>query len=254
MSGYAGYFNRRHNRQGHLFQNRYKSTVCEEERYFLELVRYLHLNPLRAKMVRGIKELDRYKYAGHSAIVGKWERPWQDTEEVLGRFSSGRRTAIRLYREFVAAGVSQGRRPELEGGGLVRSYGGWRGVIDLRRGREQYRADERVLGSSSFIEGMLKEVERQEGKKNKRVTLVILIGRIVKEMGISRESMAGGGRSRKVTGARAALGYAWVRHLGRSGHELAKALGVSPQSVYAASNRLIESNLIDLEDVERWCR
>ena len=254
MSGYAGYFNRRHNRQGHLFQNRYKSTVCEEERYFLELVRYLHLNPLRAKMVRDIKELDRYKYAGHSAIMGKWERPWQDTGEVLGRFSSGSRTAIRLYREFVEAGVSQGRRPELEGGGLLRSCGGWRGVINLRRGREQYRTDERVLGSSSFIEGILKEVETREEKKDKCVNLDTLMERIAKEVGISRESIAGGGRNRKVTGARAALGYVWVRHLGRSGHELAKALGVSPQSVYAASNRFTESNLIELEDVERWCR
>jgi DNA-binding MarR family transcriptional regulator len=80
------------------------------------------------------------------------------------------------------------------------------------------------------------------------------MARIAKDMGISRESMAGGGRNRRVTGARAALAYAWVRHLGRSGHELAKALAVSPQSVYAACNRLVESNLIELEDVARWCR
>ena len=254
MSGYAGYFNRRHNRQGHLFQNRYKSTVCEEERYFLELVRYLHLNPVRAKIVTDIKELDGYKYSGHSAIVGKSEQPWQDTEGVLGRFSRRRTMAIRLYREFMEAGVSQGRRPELVGGGLLRSCGGWKGVRDLRRGREQYRADERVLGSSSFVEGILKEVETQEGKKNKRVSLDTLMGRITEDMGISREAMAGGGRNRKVTGARAALAYVWVRHLGRSGHELAKALDVSSQSVYAASNRAVESHLIELEDVDRWCR
>jgi hypothetical protein len=76
----------------------------------------------------------------------------------------------------------------------------------------------------------------------------------VKDIGISRGSMVGVGRSRKVTEARAALAYAWVRHLGRSGHELAKALAVVPRSVYAASNRLIENNLVEIEDVERWCR
>ena len=97
-------------------------------------------------------------------------------------------------------------------------------------------------------------METREGKKNKCVNLDTLMGRIAKDMGISKESMAGGGRNRKVTRARAALAYAWVRHLGRSGHELAKALAVSPQSVYAASNRVVESNLIELEDVERWCR
>src|SRR4030066_1672423 len=67
MRGYAGYFNRRHNRHGHLFQNRYKSIVCEEETYFLELVRYLHLNPFRAKMVKIIDDLDKYSFTGHPA-------------------------------------------------------------------------------------------------------------------------------------------------------------------------------------------
>src|SRR4030042_4532668 len=68
MSGYAGYFNRRHNRHGHLFQNRYKSIVCEEEPYFLELVRYLHLNPLRAGVVKSIAALDVHPWCGHAAI------------------------------------------------------------------------------------------------------------------------------------------------------------------------------------------
>ena len=51
LGGYAGAFNRRHRRQGHLFQNRYKSIVVEEEPYRLELTRYIHLNPLRAGLV-----------------------------------------------------------------------------------------------------------------------------------------------------------------------------------------------------------
>lgn len=56
LTGYAGGFNRRHRRSGHLFQNRYKSVVCEEEPYFLELVGYLHLNPLRAGLVADLQE------------------------------------------------------------------------------------------------------------------------------------------------------------------------------------------------------
>ena len=101
---------------------------------------------------------------------------------------------------------------------------------------------------------LIPEPLQLDSLRRREVTLDTLMGRIPKDMGISRESMAGVGETRKVTGARAALAYAWVRHLGRSGHELAKALGVSPQSVYAASIRLVESNLIELEDVERWCR
>ena len=72
LTGYAGIFNRRHRRSGHLFQNRYKSIVCEEEPYFLELIRYLHLNPLRVGVVRDLGALGRYPY-----IVGM-RRCWGD--------------------------------------------------------------------------------------------------------------------------------------------------------------------------------
>ena len=70
LTGYAGTFNRRHKRVGHLFQNRYKSIVVEEEVYLLELVRYLHLNPLRATVVPSLRALARYPWTGHSALLG----------------------------------------------------------------------------------------------------------------------------------------------------------------------------------------
>ena len=71
MTGYAVTFNKRHKRSGHLFQNRYKSVVCEEDPYLLELIRYIHLNPLRAGLVNDLKELDKYPWTGHSAILGR---------------------------------------------------------------------------------------------------------------------------------------------------------------------------------------
>jgi putative transposase len=253
MSGYAGYFNRRHNRAGHLFQNRYKSIVCEEEPYFLELMRYLHLNPLRAGIVKDIEELDGYKYAGHSAILGVVERKWQETDDVLRRFSDKRRIARRKYREYAEAGVAQGRRPELVGGGLLRSCGGWSGVTELRRGREKYRSDERVLGTPLFIEKIVKEAEQQEAGKNRQVSLAALIDRICADLGIGKESLYGDGRSRTVTRARAILAYAWIRHMGRSGYELARTLGVTPQALYAALIRIETDNVIRPEDLKRWC-
>jgi REP element-mobilizing transposase RayT len=71
LTGYAVWFNRRHQRLGHLFQNRYKSIVCEEDQYLLELVRYIHLNPVRSHMVGNMEELDRYRWSGHGVLVGK---------------------------------------------------------------------------------------------------------------------------------------------------------------------------------------
>jgi len=70
MTGYAVTFNMRHRRSGHLFQNRYKSVVCEEDAYLQELTRYIHLNPLRAGLVKDLNELDEYQWAGHSVILG----------------------------------------------------------------------------------------------------------------------------------------------------------------------------------------
>jgi len=75
MTGYAVTFNRRHRRAGHLFQNRYKSVICEEDPYLLELIRYIHLNPPRAGLTNDLKELDKYPWAGHSAIVGRRKNP-----------------------------------------------------------------------------------------------------------------------------------------------------------------------------------
>jgi len=70
MTGYAVTFNKRHKRSGHLFQNRYKSVICEEDPYLMELIRYIHLNPLRARLVEDLKALDKYPWTGHSAILG----------------------------------------------------------------------------------------------------------------------------------------------------------------------------------------
>jgi putative transposase len=75
MTGYAVTFNIRHRRSGHLFQNRYKSVVCQEDTYLLELTRYIHLNPLRARLVEDLKSLDKYQWAGHSAILGRRKNP-----------------------------------------------------------------------------------------------------------------------------------------------------------------------------------
>ena len=78
LTGYAVSFNRRHRRHGQLFQNRYKSFLCEQDLYLKELVRYIHLNPLRAKMVKDLKELKSYPYCGHGALLGKVKNDWQD--------------------------------------------------------------------------------------------------------------------------------------------------------------------------------
>ncbi len=74
LTGYEVRFNRRHRRSEHLFQNRYKFILGQEFAYLLELVRYIHLNPLRAKLVVSMAELDRFEFCGHGVILGKHQK------------------------------------------------------------------------------------------------------------------------------------------------------------------------------------
>ena len=115
LTGYAVKYNLRHKRHGHLFQNRYKSIICEDDPYLLELTRYIHLNPLRAGIVKDLAELRTYKWCGHSSIMGMVTRDWQDTDTVLSYFGKRRKRAIEKYEDFVEGGIKAGNRPDYPG-------------------------------------------------------------------------------------------------------------------------------------------
>ena len=110
LTGHAITFNRRHRRSGHLFQNRYKSILCQEDAYLLELVRYIHLNPLRAKLVADMDALGKYPYCGHATVMGTHDHAWQNVAVVLKQFGKKVVSARKGYRSFVAKGIAQGKR------------------------------------------------------------------------------------------------------------------------------------------------
>jgi REP-associated tyrosine transposase len=235
LTGYAVGFNRRHKRWGHLFQNRYKSIVCEEDAYFRELVRYIHLNPLRAELVSGLQELNKYAWCGHGVLLGKRKSDWQDRDFVLGWFGRKEREAREAYRRYIQEGVSQGQRPDLVGGGLIRSQGGWSQVVSMRKHEEQELGDERVLGSGDFVEKILAEAEgriksqfsARDGEKKIRE----LIEAVCKNEGINPREMRSGSRRRTVSVARALLARRLVEDYGVPLAEAARHLGVTTSAV-----------------------
>ncbi len=237
LTGYAGAFNRRHKRRGHLFQNRYKSIVVEEDPYLLELVRYLHLNPLRAGIVQDLRALDRYPWTGHSALLGQVARPWQQITMILAQFGSAPARARRAYRVFVAAGIFLGRRPELQGGGLVRSLGGWEVVKELRRGREAYAGDERILGSAAFVEHLREGAPSFPRVPGPRVALQTLVTQVCQSTGASPEALQRGRRQAGIAKAREGIAYLAVEVHGYSATALVSLLGVHPPSIYKAAQR-----------------
>ena len=121
LTRYAGYYNWRHHRSGRLFQNRFKSILCDKDAYFLALVRYIHLNSFRAGIVSDLAKLDKYPWTGHAVYMGRQKKPWLTTRQVLRQFSRDLKGARRSYRRYVAEGIGQGIREDLRGGGLVRS-------------------------------------------------------------------------------------------------------------------------------------
>jgi hypothetical protein len=240
LTGYAVNFNLRHKRNGHLFQNRYKSIICQEDPYFLELTRYIHLNPVRAGMVGDLRELNDYRWAGHSAIMGRVRRDWQDVDTVLSCLGEGQE-AINKYEAFVRDGISQGRRPELVGGGLIRSSGGWSQVLSLKRRGIKIASDERILGNDEFVQTLLREAEERE-KKTLRLArkvpdLPTLMRRFAEVEGVEESALRSGMREKKVAKVRKMFCQMAVGKMGYSGAEVARFLGVSTSSV----NRLAVS-------------
>jgi len=235
LTGYAIYHNHRHDRQGHLFQNRYKSILCQENTYLLELVRYIHLNPLRGKLVKDINQLDEYPYCGHSVILGKKNRSWQEIDKILGLFHDKRYLARRYYKNFIIKGISQGKRPDLVGGGLVRSVGGWSALISMRQAKTYQKGDERILGDGDFVEQTLKAaneaMERKSALHAPGIGLDEIANRVASLLSIDSAEVWASGRYRHIVKARSLLCYWAVRELGTSMAMLSKKLNISIAAV-----------------------
>ena len=241
LTGYAVAYNLRHRRQGHLFQKRFKSILCQEDRYLLELVRYIHLNPLRAGIVEDLQSLDGYPYCGHGRLMGRVKDGWQDTRYVLGVFGETISRARRQYRQFIAEGIPQGRRPELIGGGLVRSVGGWEAVKKLRKMGAYQKGDERILGDGEFVESILAQaeerLERKFGLKAKGYDFERVVDRVANLMGLKRAEVLAPGKYGKVVAARSLLCFWAVSELGISQTQLARRFRMSQPAISLAVSR-----------------
>jgi len=235
LSGYASYFNRRHKRHGHLFQNRYKSIVCEAESYFLKLVGYIHLNPLRAGLVGTLKELEYYRWSGHAVVMNRIRNEWQDRDEVLRYFGDYESSARKGYQEFVAFESGLGSQPELTGGGLVRSLGGWSEVKSLRKRGEKQFSDERILGNGEFVKEILDEVDGIRKEQVPAVSIELYarerLENACKEAGVSVKVLQSGSRVRTCSAVRKKLALELVKEQGMSYAGVARILGVSASAV-----------------------
>jgi REP element-mobilizing transposase RayT len=257
LTGHALWFNKRHERSGHLFQNRFKSVLCQEDNYFLELVRYIHLNPIRANLVKEFEQLSRYTFCGHGVLLGNMTNNWQDTSTVLAQFDRNINVAKHRYLEFVGKGISIGKRSDLTGGGLIRSAGGWTALTRMRKDKNYQKSDERILGDGDFVETILHTAQESLEKKyllqSQGVSLNTVVEKVADIYGIAPEMVWASGRYRKVVEARSLMCYWSVRKLGIPMSSLARRLNISITAVSKSvvrGQKLAHEKNVSLIDTE----
>jgi putative transposase len=245
LTGYAVSYNVKHRRHGHVFQNRYKSIVCDGDAYFTELVRYIHLNPLRVGLVKDLNELEKSPYCGHGAILGAMARQWQDCESVLAQFGRRVSDARQAYRHFVAEGVTLGRRPELAGGGLVRSAGEWFAVRSQRLRGARELSDERILGDGEFVARILREADaralRQHAAERRKRYAERFVVEQCKKSAVSVTELRSGSRRGRLPAVRSKIVRGLVENYGVPAAEVARQVGISTSGVSKLLTRSLSS-------------
>lgn len=228
LTGYAVRFNLRHKRAGHLFQNRYKSIVCDQDSYLLELVRYIHLNPVRAGMVGDLAALAAFPWCGHPELLGRSSTPLIRVDEVLSFFSRKPKAAQRKYVSFIADGLDNRHRLKLSSGGR-RSSTALDPNID-----EDAMFDDRILGGGQFVEKVLSSMHPIQSDG---IPLSDLVRRVANHFQIAPAALARPSKERHIVRAKAVICHVAVRRLGIKGMDVADSLGYTSAAVTQAAKR-----------------
>lgn len=220
QQSYTLYFNHRYGFVGHLFQGRYKAILCDRDSYLLELVRYIHLNPVRSKIVR---EPGEYRWSSHRGYLGKrvGEERLVESAWVLSRFARNRSAAVKRYREFVLAGMADGHRE------------------DLYATKEQ-----RYLGDDDFVERIAHNIE-SEAPPTLRLEVGEIERAVCDQFDLSAEILRAKSKER-----RGSLGRVVVAYLGQElanirVQEVARRYGRDQVSLSLGLKRLREKLVED---------
>ena len=256
LTGYAVCYNRRHNRHGHLFQNRYKSILCQEETYLLQLVRYIHLNPLKARLVKTLEELDSYKYCGHHFLIGTEALAWQDTDEVLAHFAKTSVVAKLKYGKYLLDALNNDEDSDFAGGGLLRSSGGWEQIRQLRDDGVLQKSDERILGDSVFVESVLalagEKLKQQADYHSRGIDFSKLAVSLARYFSVNETELLTASKKPVVVKVRSLLCYWSVRKLGMTATAVAGIVNMTQPAVSRSVERgsLIAADLkLNLEKI-----
>jgi hypothetical protein len=211
---YTRYWNRRYRKVGHLFQGRYKAILCEKEGYLLELIRYLHLNPVRSKIV---KDPARYAWSSHGAYLKGAGEGWMAVEEVLPLWGRRRAEAVAAYQRFVREGMGEGHRADL---------------YEL--------VDQLILGDDAFVEEVTQGVKEDEPPRIVEIRWAEVRESVLKEFGVSDKAAFLRGRERGAVRIKRVMAWVGREVGGLTIQEMAKALGQDPGALSRGLRKLAD--------------
>ena len=211
-----------------MIQNRYKAILCDYDAHVLELAAYIHLNPLRAGFVKSFKDLRKYRWCGHGALMGDFRASFLADAEVLEKFGNNVEKARRNYEAFIEERVGKYKKGELSAGGLKRSHGGT-GGLSARRGEERELSDARILGDGEFVEAVLNLKGKEQNQS--LMSLAQIAGIVWTKTGVGWDEIKSLSRVRKIAKARALYCFLAKEKGGVKGSELTKDLRLTSGAV-----------------------
>jgi len=206
---YARYINRKYNRIVHLFQGRFHSILVDDGEYFKELIRYIHLNPVRASIVTSP---ENYPWSSHRVYLGLDEIVWLSADRLLNKFHSVRSDAISNFNKYVLKGI-----------GIQTEYDFKSGLVNG------------MIGDEKFLNQVLPKANE---KPKKIIDLAILINKICDQNNLTTEEIRNPGKSSRLSHARALASLLSRETNGLSLEQLGKFLNRDPSGLTKLANRL----------------
>lgn len=234
LGGFSLSYNRRHEHRGHVFMSRFKSILVCKDDYLYELIRYIHLNPLRAGLVGNLSDLAHYPWTGHRAMISGSEHVWHDVKAVLGAFGTNDKESRDAYLSHLSSGITDGESDLLESGNLRVCRNGI--IIERGSGSDQRQYDfiGAVLGSREFALGAVSAlVDRRRRTRSRgleHVEIEAIIHRVCEQYSVTQKRLTSRAKGGCVSSARCSAARL-MYEAGISRADISRKLNLAPSSV-----------------------
>lgn len=256
LTGYALYFNNRHDRVGHLFQNRYKSILVQKDLYFQKLIKYIHLNPLQAGMVSGKEGLNEYKWSGHYELLNKSNQRIIKADAVFNAFGDSKYIQNSDYLCFMFMEECGPANVDFSEGSHLIGTDGLLSMDDANEKNVNISGQHRILGNRKFALAILKRQYSTAGgefrfrkRDSEHNNISKLLTYVEEEWSVSNAMLISTSRKRRITKAREFLSYAFVEKLGLSYVDSGRILNVSKQAVQQAIARICDCDRVRINTI-----